>query len=96
MKIGNTIKGLRKSQGLNQSELSEKAGITQTALSQIEGNKKFPSQNTLEAISAALGVTNAAIYIMSATVDDVPAENRETFKKVYPSLKNMLEELFIS
>ncbi len=95
MKIGKTIKDLRKSKALSQSELSGKAGITQTALSQIEGDKKFPSQSTLEALSAALGVTNAAIYVMSATVDDVPAENKETFNKLYPSIKNMLEELFI-
>lgn len=96
MKIGKTIKDLRRSKHLNQSELATEAGITQTALSQIEGDKKFPSQNTLDGISKALGVTSAAIYVMSATAEDVPEENRDTFNKVYPGLKQMLEELFIS
>lgn len=96
MKIGKTIRDLRKSKNLNQSELSSFTGITQTALSQIESDKKFPNQGTLERISKALGVTPAAIYIMSASEDDVPEENRKTFNKVYPGLKQMLEELFIS
>lgn len=96
MKIGNTIKEIRKSKGFNQAELAEKAGITQTALSQIENDKKFPNQNTLKGISDALDTTPSALYILSATIDDVPDKNKDTFNAVFPQLKGLLEKLFIS
>lgn len=96
MKLGNTIKELRKAKGFNQSQLAEIAKISQTALSQIESDNRFPSQVTLENICNALGTKPSAVYILSATLDDVPDENKETFNTVFPQIKSLLEKIFIS
>jgi len=95
MKLGKTIKEIRKSKGLNQAQLAEKSGISQTALSQIESDKRFPNQITLQNLCNALGTKPSAIYILSATIDDVPEENKETFNTVFPQIKSLLEKIFI-
>ncbi len=54
--LGARIKELRKSRGLSQNELSERIGIDAKHLSRIEVGNSYPSLDTLERISRALGV----------------------------------------
>lgn len=53
--VGKRIKGIRKKKGLTLQELSEKSGISATAISAIERNVSSPTVNTLAAIGRALG-----------------------------------------
>jgi DNA-binding XRE family transcriptional regulator len=46
----------RKSAGLSQAELAEKAGIRPATLSDIEGGKIDPRLSTMKALASALGV----------------------------------------
>jgi putative transcriptional regulator len=50
---------LRKSQGLTQRALAQKAGVSQALVAELERGKHPPSKATLEKISAALVVESS-------------------------------------
>jgi transcriptional regulator with XRE-family HTH domain len=54
---GAKIRRLRESLDMTQVELAEKASVTQSFISDLEGNKKFPNMKTMIRIAQALGVT---------------------------------------
>ncbi len=60
--LGARIKELRKSRGLSQYQLSEKIGIDAKHLSRIEVGNSYPSMDTLERISQALGVEMKDVF----------------------------------
>lgn len=53
----NTVKAWRVYLGLTQKEVAQKAGITQSALSQMESSDNEMRTATLEKLAAALGVS---------------------------------------
>jgi transcriptional regulator with XRE-family HTH domain len=53
--VGKRIKSIRKKKGLTLQELSEKSGISATAISAIERNVSSPTVSTLSSIGKALG-----------------------------------------
>jgi len=53
--VGKRIKSVRKRRGLTLQELSEKSGMSATAISAIERNVSSPTVNTLASIGKALG-----------------------------------------
>lgn len=53
----NTVKAWRVHLGLTQKKVAEKAGITQSALSQMESSDNEIRTATLEKLAAALGVS---------------------------------------
>jgi HTH-type transcriptional regulator/antitoxin HipB len=52
--IGNIIRRARKKQGLNQTQLSEKTGLRQATISQVENGRPSARIDTLLALFAAL------------------------------------------
>lgn len=56
MTLAQRIKNIRKELGLNQTEFAQKIGITQTSLSQIEGEKNGISYDVFKAIVAEFNV----------------------------------------
>ncbi|MHB8073195.1 helix-turn-helix domain-containing protein [Desulfosporosinus fructosivorans] len=63
MWIGRNIAKLRRSKGLTQGELAEKAGISIHYLSRIEGgNCPSPHVKTLSRIAYALGIRISELY----------------------------------
>lgn len=48
------LKKRRKALGLNQTQLAERAGVCQTAISQYEKGECFPRRGILEKLAAAL------------------------------------------
>ncbi len=54
---GSLIKSERKKAGWTQTELAKRAGITSSALSQIESGERFPSTIVLKKLSGALSVS---------------------------------------
>ncbi len=54
---GTRVRDLRKQQGMTQGELAGKVGVTQSFISDLEYNKKFPGMPTLTKIAEVLGVT---------------------------------------
>jgi transcriptional regulator with XRE-family HTH domain len=55
--ISERIKRIRKEKGLNQSELSEKTGISQRSISAIENGVTDPSTKQIKAISEFFNVS---------------------------------------
>ena len=60
--IGAKIRHLRQINGLAQSDLAERAGLTKGAISQIERNLSSPSVATLFEIIAALNETPSSFF----------------------------------
>lgn len=67
---GQHIRTLRKSKGIKQSVLAEKAGVSIGFISDIESGKKSPSLNTLKMVAAALGVPMSELLDDDAPVQD--------------------------
>ena len=69
MDLGNVIKINRKKKGQTQNEFASLCGITQTYLSQIEGNLKEPNLSTLKLISENLNIPLPILFFLSMTED---------------------------
>lgn len=94
MNVGRAIKKLRKQQSLNQSELADRIGMTQTSLSQIESGAKKPNSGSLKKICDYFGVPELVIYLLATDVEDIPEHNREMFEKIFPSVSGLLLDVF--
>jgi transcriptional regulator with XRE-family HTH domain len=94
MNLGNSIKNIRKQKGLTQNEFATLCGITQTYLSQIEGNLKEPNLSTLKAISEKLDMPLPILFFLSMTEDDVQLDKRKAFEIISPSVKSLVNEFF--
>jgi len=57
MMIGDAIRQLRLAQNMTQQELMDRAYLTRSQIFYIEKNKRTPRKQTLENISAALGMS---------------------------------------
>jgi transcriptional regulator with XRE-family HTH domain len=55
-RVGSTLQSLRQSQGLSLDELSRKAGVSKSMLSQIERNQANPTVAVVWRLATALGV----------------------------------------
>jgi transcriptional regulator with XRE-family HTH domain len=89
MNVGNAIKEIRKSKGMNQIDLANAAGITQAALSGIENGKR-PGIETLKKICETLKVPESLIYVMAMEKGDVPVEKRALYDELYPIITTLV------
>ena len=94
MDLGTTIKNIRKQRGQTQGEFAALCGITQTYLSQIEGNLKEPNLSTLKSISKCLKLPLPILFFLSMTEEDVQPSKRKAFALVNPSVKSLINEFF--
>jgi len=94
MNLGTVIKNIRKQKGKTQSEFASVCGITQTYLSQIEGNLKEPNLSTLKEISNNLDVPLPILFFLSLDENDVNPEKRKAFEIINPSVKSLVSEFF--
>src|SRR5437868_1816042 len=60
--VGRRIRALRLQRRLTLQDIAAKAGITASAVSQIECDKASPTLTTLKAIASALGVTIGELF----------------------------------
>jgi len=90
MEIGQAIKELRKRNGINQGDFADKIGISQTALSQIESNKKHPSSTTRYKIAKALDIPETIIYLLCIKEEDISDNKKDIYKILYPTIKEMI------
>ena len=61
MPIGDTIRYLRESHGLSQTELGEIAGVSDKAVSTWENNLKFPRMGPIERMANYFGISKSDI-----------------------------------
>lgn len=57
------IKDLRKNKNLTQKQLAEKAGLSQSTISDIEDGTKSPRLKTLDKIATALDIPTYELFI---------------------------------
>lgn len=62
MSIGENIKKCRKTKGLTQQILAEKATISRSYLADVERNRYNPSIDVLQLIATALGITAQQLF----------------------------------
>jgi transcriptional regulator with XRE-family HTH domain len=92
MNLGKTIRDLRKRQGLTQGALADAAGISRTAMSQIENGVR-PGEETLKSICAALQVPESLLYIHSMEKEDVPESKRVLYDQLFPVIQEMIQRV---
>lgn len=90
MDLGKAISGLRKAYGMKKKDLADKAGLSSTALYNIEHNLSFPTKETIKKICDAFGIPVAFLMVYSVTEDDVPDEKRIAFRYLITPLKMLL------
>lgn len=89
MNLGIAIRSVRRQLGITQQELSEKSGISQTSLSQIENAVKRPSNKTIQKICGVLEIPEAVLYILAMQDTDVPSDKKRVYDMLFPSIKNL-------
>ena len=88
--LGKGIRFYRHQRQLSQANLAEKAEISVTFLSNIERGIKYPTSDTLSAITNVLGVEAFELY----RHDHSPTERRDLFERFKIDItKNVLETL---
>jgi transcriptional regulator with XRE-family HTH domain len=94
MDIGKAIKEIRRQYtDFNQKEFSEKIGITQTYLSQIENNKKTPSTDLLKYIGRKINIPMQILLWKSLTIDDIPKHKKDIYTQLKPVIDSMINQI---
>lgn len=96
MKIGTTIKEIRKKKGISQKEFAKSIDKTPTYISLIESDKKKPSLKFVQEVADYFGVPSYYILFKSMEEEDVVEEKRDAYKKLAPSITSMIEGFFIN
>lgn len=89
MNLGVAIRSVRRQLGITQQELSEKSGISQTSLSQIENAVKRPSNKTIHSVCTVLEIPEAVLYILAMQDTDVPSDKKNVYDMLFPSIKSL-------
>lgn len=77
--IGEVLQRMRKIYGYKAIEMSEKLGISNSYLSEIENNKKKPSLELLEVYSNVFEIKVSSLILMSEKLDNAPNNNSDDF-----------------
>lgn len=95
MKIGKIIKEIRSGKKINQGEFAKMCKVTQTYLSQIEGDIKVPSHTLLSVISKELGVPVSVLSYLAIEKDDVPKKRIKTFEQLSSTIDSLVRSVFL-
>jgi transcriptional regulator with XRE-family HTH domain len=87
--VGVKIKAERDKAGWTQTELAKRAGITPSALSQIESGERFPSTMVLAKLARALSVS--IDYLLGEKKDDEfrSISHNEKMKSLFSGFKEL-------
>ena len=96
MNIGNAIKDLRQQKGLKQTDFAAQCGLSQYYLSSIEKGRKEPTLSILKQIANALSIPMPVLVFFSLDQMDVDDNKKEAFKMLEPSIKGLINDIFIS
>lgn len=94
MEIGNALKDARKKAGYKQQDAASAIGISQTYLSQIEGDKKKASTQIIEEICFVYGVPMQVVLWKSLAEGQIPKGKIKVFKELKPLIDNLIDQIF--
>jgi len=95
MNIGNTIKQYRKLKKIQQNDLAEKSGISQTYMSQIENGSRVASIETLQKVCNVLDIPFSIMSFLSLDLESISPNKREEYSRIQPKIKAMVDKIFI-
>jgi transcriptional regulator with XRE-family HTH domain len=87
--VGEYIRSLRASAGLNQRELAERVGISASMLSLVESGRREPTIRMLRDIGHALEIPTAALFVV-ALQDNADDHNSPVSIKLREIGENLL------
>ena len=90
MNLGAAIKEIRKAKRITRKDLAAAAGISVTAMYNIETEQSMPGNETLQRLCQALDVPMSYILVFSVTEEDVPEERLILYRQFMPLLKEIL------
>lgn len=96
MHIGNAIKDLRQQREIKQIDFAKKCGLSQSYLSLIEKGSKEPTLSILKKIASVLEIPMPVLVFFSLDKEDVDDSKKEAFKILEPSIKGLINDVFIS
>jgi len=94
MKIGHSIKQLRKERGFSQIAFSKKINMSSTYLSLVEDGKRHCSTHFLELIAKGLNIPLPILFWFSMEEKDVPEDKKEVFEKFKPVIDSLIKDMF--
>lgn len=100
--FGKNLKQIRYSRGFTQSDVSKRAGLTQSAIAQLEGDRVDPTLSTILKLSKALnipsyklidfnveGIIDINEFLNAETFDELPPQSIKTALKLLSNLKRL-------
>ncbi len=94
MKVGETLKTIRKGKKLSQMTVCAKVGLSQTWLSQIEADLREPSPEMLRKICKFYKVPYQVVVWKSIEDKDIPKDKKELFNKLSPVVNSLIAAFF--
>ena len=94
MDISTGLKQSRILAGMKQGVFANKAGISQTYVSQIESGKKVPSVEVIGLYAKITKQPLAVILWKSLTVSDVQKGKKTEFEKIKPIVDELIDSMF--
>lgn len=91
--FGENVQKFRKKNNFTQVELSEKLGVSQKHLSEIESGIKFPTVMVIEKLSKELNTTPALLFGGSDVYDISNKVSNLVIMNLQPKLNLIFEEL---
>lgn len=92
MDIGQAIKLLRTKQGLTQTQLAERCGMSTNAVCSLETGKAYPPKATVEKLCEAFGLPTAYLLMAAIEETDFPEEKRVLYRALLEPLRAELIE----
>lgn len=90
MNVGQAIKALRLKQGMTQTQLADKVGMSTNAVSLLELGKTYPPKNTIEKLCEVFGISQALFQLSTIEEEDFPEEKRVLYRALLEPLRNEL------
>lgn len=84
--VGEHLRMIRESKGLNQEELAEKAGIARARISEIENGKGNATLGTLEKVMDALEIAPMEIFNFQNLADTKDITDKKLLIEIHRSM----------
>ena len=101
--FGTTFRKIRKSKGLNQDQVAERAGLSTSYISDVERGSANPKLDTIEALAKGIGVDAIVLFdfekrvftsgeIKSRLIDFIGNESEENIDTLYHKMMNIFSK----
>ncbi len=95
MKIGKTLKTIRKERQTTLLELAQITGLSSSYLSYIESDKRSPNFEQINLICKALGVPVEVVLMNSVDLAEIENEKiRRFYEKTIPLINKISESIY--